>query len=213
MSLKDGHSKEQRDTNDHQHSSNKQKVSGKSCILTKVKRSIIMGSDHIDRNIYFSFIYVKRSNDLRSRSFIFTTKSFERNGGSTTKKPRGICGAFISFLLELKEENEQFLSIIQQLQKQNKDQKKPIAETYKETKDSPQPTMLNQEQPITAETYATLLTYPDENINQSVESDAEAEKAETMQTSLIDQALQLQGAGASIDEIAKNYIKARQKSH
>ncbi|MBS4207597.1 hypothetical protein [Bacillus sp. FJAT-50079] len=114
-----------------------------------------------------------------------------------------------AFLLELKEENEQFLSIIQQLQKQNKDQKKPIAETYKETKDSPQPTMLNQEQPITAETYATLLTYPDENINQSAESDAKAEKAETMQTSLIDQAYQLQSTGVSIDEIAKKLHKGK----
>lgn len=115
---------------------------------------------------------------------------------------------FSDFLMELKEENDQFVSVLNNLNANSKRADEVFKEDEKADKTDLNAS-LNQELPITTETYSRLLafkTYDQDNSN--APSSKKIEKT-LQEMTFSEQVDNLQEQGLTIEEIAKTLNKGK----
>lgn len=116
---------------------------------------------------------------------------------------------FSAFLLELKEENEQFISKVSQL-KGNEGLRQTEEKMEKHNPNDDQQVDITQELPITSKAYSELLAY--QSYGKNVDSELPPSKAGNeikKELSLNEQVTRLNEEGFTIEEIAKTLHKGK----
>lgn len=127
---------------------------------------------------------------------------------SQRKNQEEFAELFSHFLMELKEENDQFVSVVSNLNKQGKTAETNLNESEKGNM-TDQKASVDQELPISSETYSRLLAFQTyDKDNNSAPSAKNVEKT-LQEMSFSEQVESLEQQGLTIDEIAKTLKKGK----